>query len=190
MVVPTQQGVIHVFPNDQAAKETTVFLDITDRVRYSDATNEEGFLGLAFHPKYKENGEFFVYYSSAEGQTGRRSVVSRFRVSKDDPRKADPGSEERVWLGPPDPYGNHNGGCILFGPDGYLYITLGDSGAADDPLTTGQDARDFFGYKHPDEEPGRRPDTEEDGDADRVPLFEDAVTLDDPETLRRYRGEE
>src|SRR5262249_474007 len=107
--------------------------------------NEEGLLGLAFHPGYKQNGQFFVYYSAAEGPTGRRSVVSRFNVSKSDPRKADPASEQRIWVSAPDPYGNHNGGCILFGPDGDLYITLGDSGAADDPLTSGQNGSDWFG---------------------------------------------
>src|SRR5205085_5768284 len=61
--VATQHGVIHVFPNDQKAKQTKVFLDIQKRVRYSDATNEEGFLGLAFHPDYKKNGELFVFYT-------------------------------------------------------------------------------------------------------------------------------
>ena len=66
--------------------------------------NEEGLLGLAFHPKYKENGQFFVYYSAKDGGTGRRSVVSRFRVSKDDPRKADPASEERIWVSADDPF--------------------------------------------------------------------------------------
>src|SRR5207248_4516374 len=61
--VATQQGVIHVFPNDQKADRTQVFLDIQDRVIYNDNQNEEGFLGLTFHPKYKENGEFFVFYT-------------------------------------------------------------------------------------------------------------------------------
>src|SRR5262249_21724499 len=74
----------------------------------------------------------------------RRSVVSRFRARSDNPLSADPASEERVWVSAKDPFENHNGGNILFGPDGYLYITLGDGGAADDPLTSGQNPRDWF----------------------------------------------
>ncbi len=140
-VVEQHQAKIWSFPNDLQTEDRQLFLDLP---RPISKDNEEGLLGLAFHPNYKDNGQFFVYYSSKEGPTGRRSVVSRFRVSKDDPRTADPNSEERLWEGPPDPYGNHNGGCILFGPDGFLYITLGDSGAADDPLTSGQNPADFF----------------------------------------------
>lgn len=109
--------------------------------------DEEGLLGLAFHPNYKENGQFFVYYSAndAKQEHKRRSLVSRFLVSKDGPRKADPSSEERSRVSADDPFGNHNGGSIMFGPDGYPYITLEDSGAADDPLLSGQNPSDWFG---------------------------------------------
>src|SRR5207248_1558068 len=99
--VGTQHGVMHVFPNDQKATKTKVFLDLQKRVRYNDSTNEEGFLGLAFHPKYKQNGEFFVFYTTRE--KGHVNVLARFRVSKDDPDRADPDSEE-VLLRVPHPF--------------------------------------------------------------------------------------
>ncbi len=140
-VVEQHEAKIWSFPDEDSTRDKQLFLTLPNPI---SKDNEEGLLGLAFHPNYKENGAFFVYYSAQEGPTNRRSVVSRFQVSKDDPRKADPASEQRVWVGPPDPYGNHNGGCIAFGPDGDLYISLGDSGAADDPLTTGQNPRDWF----------------------------------------------
>src|SRR5206468_2378831 len=135
---------IFSFPNKADAKDTdkTEFLKLPDEINRG---NEEGLLGLAFHPKYKQNGQFFVYYSAQDPGQPRRSVVSRFRVSKDNLREADPKSEERIWVSADDQWENHNGGCILFGPDGYLYITLGDGGAANDPLTTGQNPRDWFG---------------------------------------------
>ena len=147
LFVVEQRGRIWSFLDEPSASEKVEFLDIRPKV-FSPASgghNEEGLLGLAFHPAFRRNGEFFVYYSAHEGPTGRRSIVARYRVSGADPRRADPASEQRIWVGPPDPYGNHNGGMIAFGPDGYLYITLGDSGAADDPLTTGQDPSDWFG---------------------------------------------
>jgi glucose/arabinose dehydrogenase len=147
LFVAEQKGVIQSFPDDPETSDQRAFLDIRAKVfsPQSGGHNEEGLLGLAFHPSYKENRQFFVYYSAKEGPSGRRSIVARYRAAADDPRKADPESEERIWIGPPDPYGNHNGGGIVFGPDGYLYITLGDSGAADDPLTTGQNPKDWFG---------------------------------------------
>jgi glucose/arabinose dehydrogenase len=129
------------FPNQPQTTDKQLFLELPDPINRG---NEEGLLGLAFHPRYKENGQFFVYYSAAD-RAGRRSVVSRFRAVKNDPRRADPASEERVWVSAEDPFENHNGGTIAFGPDGYLYITLGDGGLADDPLTTGQNPRDWFG---------------------------------------------
>jgi glucose/arabinose dehydrogenase len=141
-VVEQHQARIQSFPNDPDTRDKQLFLDLPREI---SRDNEEGLLGLAFHPNYRENGQFFVYYSAREGRTGRRSVVSRFRVSKDNPRRADPRSEERLWMSAPDPFGNHNGGHIAFGPDGFLYITLGDSGAADDPLLSGQDPTDFWG---------------------------------------------
>jgi glucose/arabinose dehydrogenase len=131
----TQHGVIHVFPNDPKAKKTDVFLDIQPRVFYEDKENEQGFLGLAFHPQYKKNGEFFAFYTLKKNKT--INVVSRFRVSKDDPNKADPGFEEEI-LRIQRPFWNHDGGTICFGPDGYLYIATGDGGNADDPLKVGQ----------------------------------------------------
>jgi len=140
--VATQHGVIHHFPNVQNADKTTVFLDLQDRVKYDDKQNEEGFLGLAFHPKFKENGEFFVYYTRKTPNL--TNIVSRFRVRKDDPSKADPASEEEL-LRMAKPYWNHDGGTIAFGPDGMLYIAVGDGGAANDPHNNGQNLNTLLG---------------------------------------------
>ena len=104
--VATQHGVIHVFPNDQNATRTTVFLDIQDRVSYKDETNEEGFLGLTFHPRFKENGYFYVFYTSKSERL--TNIVSRLQVRKDDPNQADPASEVEI-LRFKKPYWNHDG---------------------------------------------------------------------------------
>jgi len=143
-IVEQHQAKVVSFTNTPDASDKVEFLKLPNPINKG---NEEGLLGLAFHPKYKENGQFFVYYSandSARGGMKARSVVSRFTRSKDDPRKADPKSEVRIWESAKDPFENHNGGCIAFGPDGYLYISLGDSGAADDPLLSGQNPSDWF----------------------------------------------
>src|SRR5262249_30634845 len=133
----TEYGTIHVWPNDPKAEKMETFLDIRKKVQYDDAQNEEGFLGLAFHPRYKENGEFFVYYSAKPTkEKPHMTVNSRFHVSKD-PNRADPESEE-VILTIPQPYWNHKGGTLVFGPDGYLYVGLGDGGAFNDPHGNGQ----------------------------------------------------
>lgn len=140
--VATQHGVIHVFPNDARATKTEIFLDIEKRVVYSDKQNEEGFLGLAFHPKYKGNGQFYAFYTTRAAPM--TNVLSRFKVSKADPNKADPNSEE-VLLTVRRPYWNHDGGTICFGPDGYLYVALGDGGAANDPHNFGQNLKSPLG---------------------------------------------
>ena len=138
LFVVEQGGRIRVFANDRDVKESNVFLDLSEVVRRGH--NEEGLLGLAFHPKFKTNGEFFVFYSV----TPMGSVISRFRVSKDDAGVADRASEEKL-LSYAKPHGNHNGGSLKFGPDGFLYISVGDGGAGHDPHGNAQDLTDLFG---------------------------------------------
>ena len=133
--VGIQQGTIHVFPNDSNAKQTKVFLNIEKQVFYDDKENEQGLLGLAFHPHYRKNGEFILFYTLKKDKT--TNVVSRFKVKKDNPDEADPASEE-ILLKIKRPIWNHDGGTICFGPDGFLYIALGDGGGADDPFKNGQ----------------------------------------------------
>ena len=143
--VATQSGMLHVFPNDQEAKLARMFLDLRPRVSdwaRDTNINEEGLLGLAFHPQYKENGQFFVYYSSRE--ESQTSIVSRFHVSANDPDRADPDSE-LVLMKIPQTFPNHNGGAIAFGPDGFLYISLGDGGGRNDPLSHGQNLKTWMG---------------------------------------------
>ncbi len=142
LFVLSEHGQILVTPNDQGVAEMATFLDIEPQVDYEEKENEEGLLGLAFHPKYKENGQFFVYYTAKNPP--HTSVISRFRVSASDPNKADPNSEE-VLLKIKQPYWNHNGGNLAFGPDGYLYIGLGDGGAANDPHNNAQNLKTLLG---------------------------------------------
>lgn len=140
--VAEQEGIIKVLRNDQETEEATVFLDISERCVYADNRNEEGLLGVAFHPKFRENGEFFVYYTSAEADL--LSKISRFRVSRDDQNIADPDFEE-VILRVPQPFWNHNGGTLAFGDDGFLYIALGDGGSGSDPNGNGQNLTTLLG---------------------------------------------
>src|SRR5262249_9199086 len=113
--VPLQGGKIMAFPIDAGPRRPRAFLVLSKRVRYYDRENEEGLLGMAFHPKFKQNGEFFVFYTDAK--TRLNNVVSRFRVSKSDPDRADPDSEEEL-VRFVKPFWNHDGGTIVFGPDG------------------------------------------------------------------------
>jgi glucose/arabinose dehydrogenase len=106
------------------------FLDIRDRIA---SGGERGLLGVAFHPDYPTDPRFFVDYTDRDGNT----VVSTFRVSSADPDVADPAAET-VLLEIAQPFANHNGGAVAFGPDGMLYIAMGDGGSAGDPAGNGQ----------------------------------------------------
>jgi quinoprotein glucose dehydrogenase len=140
--VAMQRGVIHVFPNRKDARQTKVFLNIQKKVVYKDKQNEEGLLGMAFHPNYKTDGRVFVYYTTTDAP--QLSVISSFRVSKDDPNSADPNSEV-VLMKVKQPFWNHNGGTLAFGPDEYLYIALGDGGSANDPHRNAQNLKTLLG---------------------------------------------
>ena len=139
LFVTEQAGIIHGFVNDLNVAESFVFLDITNRV--STKGNEEGLLGMAFDPDYSENGRFYVYYSASNP---RRSVLSRFQTPPNNTDSADATSEVIV-MEIPQPYSNHNGGQLAFGPDGYLYVGLGDGGSAGDPKSNGQDLGTLLG---------------------------------------------
>ncbi|MFW9991568.1 MAG: PQQ-dependent sugar dehydrogenase [Candidatus Odinarchaeota archaeon] len=139
LFVVEQAGIIRVFDNNLNVSSSTVFLEIKDRV--NDAGNEEGLLGLAFHPDFRNNSLFYVYYSASNP---RRSVLARYNVSDSNPNQADKNSE-LILLEVEQPYSNHNGGQIAFGPDGYLYIALGDGGSSGDPLSNGQNRTTLLG---------------------------------------------
>jgi glucose/arabinose dehydrogenase len=127
---------------DGAGVLTTRFLDISGPVDSSDS--EQGLLGLAFDPDYASNGFFYVNYIYDPGAGLDRTRVSRFNVSAGDPNVADPNSEA-ILLEIAQDYSNHNGGNILFGPDGYLYIGMGDGGSTGDPNNRAQTLTQLLG---------------------------------------------
>lgn len=125
-------------------RQPNPFLDLSDRVS-PEATQEGGYterglLGLAFAPDYADSGYFYVNYTDIGGNT----VLARYARSADDPMIADP-DPVSVLLTQQQPFPNHNGGHLAFGPDGYLYIGLGDGGSAGDPLEAGQDLETWLG---------------------------------------------
>lgn len=131
-----QAGLIRILKGDRLL--STPFLDIRERVI---SGGEMGLLSVAFHPRYSENGRFFVNYTSPAG--GRHTVVSEFRVSPG-PDVADKATE-KILLTVDQPFANHNGGQIAFGPDGFLYIGMGDGGSGNDPFDNGQDLSTLLG---------------------------------------------
>ena len=137
--VAERAGRIKVFPNSSSVISLKTYLDITDRV---SAGGEKGLLGLAFHPDYENNGYFYVNYTTSNPSTTR---ISRFRVSSENPDSADKNSEA-ILLTFSQPFPNHNGGWVGFGPDdGYLYIGVGDGGGGGDTQNNAQNIETILG---------------------------------------------
>lgn len=134
--VVEQEGRIRIVNDGELSTEP--FLDIIGSV--GSMGSEQGLLGLAFHPRFAETGNFYVNYTDLNGNT----IIARFSVSNDNPNRADPNSEKRLLV-ISQPYGNHNGGAVVFGPDGFLYLGLGDGGSANDPHGNGQSTNTFLG---------------------------------------------
>lgn len=143
MFVVYQDGKILIVKKGSDGADAKEFLNIEDRHPHFD--NEDGLMSIAFHPGFKTNGLFYVYYNQknpADQHTQPqnypfRSVISEFKVSATDPDKTDLASE-RILFQVPQPFSNHKGGELAFGPDGYLYLGLGDGGQGDDPFGSGQ----------------------------------------------------
>ncbi|MHB1314517.1 MAG: PQQ-dependent sugar dehydrogenase [Christensenellales bacterium] len=135
--VVEQTGRIRVFKDRSDTADIYTFLDLSDRVDLGG--NEKGLLGLAFHPDYQQNGYLYVNYTNQNS-----TVIARYTRRSDNPREADPASEQ-ILLSFPQPYENHNGGQLDFGPDGYLYIATGDGGSGGDPQNNGQNPDSLLG---------------------------------------------
>lgn len=135
--VVERTGKIKVFENDREATEAKIFVDLTTKIDSSG--QEKGLLGSAFHPRFAENGYFYVNYTTEEN-----TVISRFTTDLATLSEVDLASEE-ILLEFPQPYPNHNGGHLAFGPDGYLYIATGDGGSSGDPQNNAQDLTKIYG---------------------------------------------
>ncbi|XP_033627370.1 HHIP-like protein 2 isoform X1 [Asterias rubens] len=143
LFIAEQIGVISVFLENRTRLEEP-FLDIRETVLTSDRRGDErGLLGAAFHPNSAENDKFYVFYSTGDN-SDQKVRISEFTILPDDRNKVN-ASSEKVILEVDEPYANHNGGQLLFGLDGYLYVTIGDGGAAGDPQDNGLDKSTLLG---------------------------------------------
>ena len=143
--IVTQSGKIWIMGDSTGTYtgERTVFLDVSDLISpevFNGGYTERGLLGLAFAPDYATSGVFYVDYTDLHGNT----VLASYHVSADNPDAADPNSAT-IILTQQQPYANHNGGDIAFGPDGYLYVAFGDGGSAGDPQGNGQNLSTWLG---------------------------------------------
>ena len=136
LFVVGRRGTIQII--EGRAVQPAPFLNIGSLV--STGGSEQGLLGLAFHPDYRNNGRLLVNYTDTDGHT----VIAEYRVSVDDPDRAD-AEAVKIVLTYEQPYRNHNGGMLAFGPDGYLYVGTGDGGSGGDPLGNGQKLSTLLG---------------------------------------------
>ncbi|HEY6180469.1 MAG TPA: PQQ-dependent sugar dehydrogenase [Kofleriaceae bacterium] len=142
LFVVEQRGQIRVYENEQLKPKP--FLDISAASGGPVvAGGELGLLGLAFHPQYAQNGQFFVFYTTTVGGAPYADVLARYQVSNSDPNVAAPTGT--IVLSIPDPFANHNGGMLEFGADGFLYIGTGDGGSAGDPQRNAQNPSALLG---------------------------------------------
>jgi len=144
LFVVEQRGIIHVFENDPFVTDSSIFLDIRGSVFFDGS--QRGMLGMAFHPDYEINGFFYVFYLA---QNPNRTIISRLKARGDNPNQADASSEfillEIIHPGVlVDPDAFHGGGRIAFGPDGLLYIALGDAGPGGDASSNGQNTSTLY----------------------------------------------
>jgi len=148
--VVEQPGKILVIPKGGNGSQVKEFLNIEDRQTYIEAGQNTGIglMSMAFHPGFASNGLFYIFYaqqnSNQTGQFPGRNVISELKVSAADPDRADMDSE-RILLEVPEPFRNNQGGLLSFGPDGYLYISLGDGGSNNDPFNSGQNVCSLLG---------------------------------------------
>ena len=148
--VVEQTGRILILPGGSDGSVVKEFLNITERKPFVDLgpNTHVGLISIAFHPGFKTNGLFYIFYGQTNanpaGQFPRRNVISEFKVSATDPDRADPASE-RIVLEVPEPFNSNQGGELGFGPDGYLYISLGDGGSNNDPFNSGQNTATLLG---------------------------------------------
>lgn len=145
--VVEQYGSVQRIPRDGSKGERTTFLDWTHKTFHpkNGGHNEEGLLGFAFDPAYADNHFVYIYYSQRHERGKRRSVVARLTVREGAEGPSVPRDSELELLTVAQPFGNHNGGTIVFGPDDMLYVALGDGGAANDPFKNGQNLKTLLG---------------------------------------------
>ncbi|AWH84608.1 cadherin [Flavobacterium album] len=138
MFVVEQDGLIKMLINVEGEVTQSTFLNVSSLIATSGS--ERGLLGMAFHPDFENNGYFFINYTN----TSNNTVIARYTVNSADPNVADPNSGV-ILLTVTQPFSNHNGGCLRFGPDGYLYIGMGDGGDGGDPGNRAQNINTLLG---------------------------------------------